>query len=305
MPFHLSGLGFSANIPHAAQRYCYVRATALEQLLAAPGSLELLLRELTGEPPQSTSVVEQLAQLKRRAIHLSVTRSAYQSLSLEEIVVLCAYTSPHFEHSAFRHQLLAEPSAAELSERCKAWLRERATRISGAEELGARCWPLVGHSPPSPAPTAPGQAPLPPSPVPAWPTPRSSPPSASASLTVRPSSAPPSSLRHSSFTVAVAPMPHSGVLDRDLPALGAESGFAHEHYIACAPAVALDYVRRAATLGGTLRWDPFALDRRLRSLGIGLLLVEGGNVNVYLPARYHSSPLRAPSGPPQSGAFKG
>lgn len=284
MPSYRSGLGFSASISHAAQRYCYARASSLDQLLAAPGSVELLLQELTGEPPKPSSVAEQLAQLKREAIHLSVTRSAFHGLSLEEIVVLCAYTSPHFEHSAFRHQLLLEPSPADLWELCKGWLRERATHVSAGEELGARRWPLVGHSPSdSEAPTLPH--------------------SPSASSAAASCAAASSTAAASSFTVGVAPMPHSVALDRDLPGLGVESGFAHEHYIACTPATALDYVRRAATLGSSVRWDPFALDRRLRSLGLGMLLVEGRNVSVYLPARYHPSPLRPSSAPPRSDTF--
>ncbi|RYZ06785.1 MAG: hypothetical protein EOO73_14660 [Myxococcales bacterium] len=262
MPSYRSGLGFSASIPHATQRYCYARSSALDQLLAAPGALELLLTELTGEPPLPGSVVDQLAQLKRHAIHRSVTRTAFHGLSLEEIVVLCAYTSPYFEDSSFRSQLLAEPSTTEQWELCKSWLRARASHIVAGEELGARRWPLVGHS------TRAGEAEGP-----------------------------------SRFAVAVAPVTHSSTLDRDLPGLGVESGFAHEHYIACTPATALDYVRRAATLGGILRWDPFALDRRLRSLGLGLLLVEGREVSVYLPARYHPSPLGISSAPPPSGAI--
>lgn len=246
MPSYRSGLGFSASVSHAAQRYCYARASSLDQLLASPGCVELLLQELTGEPCPPGSVTEQLARLKRHAIHLSVTRTPFYGLSLEEIVVLCAYTSPHFEHSSFRHQLLAEPSAAVLTDLCRTWLQQRASHLCSGEELGARRWPLIGHTPRE------GDA---------------------ASL----------------FTVGVAPIAHATFLDRELPGLGLESGFAHEHYLACTPATALDYVRRSAAVGSAVRWDPFALDRRLRSLGLGLLLVEGREVTVYLPARYHPS----------------
>ena len=252
MPSYRSGLGFSASVSYSAQRYCYARASLLEQLLATPGAVELLLQELTGEPCPPGSVIEQLARLKRHAIHLSVTRTPVYGLSLEEIVVLCAYTSPHFEHSPFRHQLLAEPSAAVLTDLCRTWLFQRASQVCSGEELGAGHWPLIGHTPREPSDDVGGD---------------------------------PGSL----FTIAVAPISHSTLLDRELPALGAESGFAHEHYLACTPATALDYLRRTATLGTTVRWDPFALDRRLRSLGLGLLLVEGRDVTVYLPARYHPS----------------
>ncbi len=257
MPFYSSGLGFSAPPTHAAQRYCYVRAASLDQLLAAPGALELLLQELTGEAQPPTSVVDQLTRLKRQAIHLSVTRSAFHGLSLEEIVVLCAYTSPQFEHFAFQKELRAEPPAAELWELCKAWLRERASHVVLGEQLGVRRWPLVGYTPREEEGT-------------------------------------------SRFTVSVAPVAQSSTLDRDLPGLAADLGFAHEHYLACTPATALSYVRKAATIGSTVRWDPFALDRRLRSLGMGLLLIEGRKVALYLPARYHPSPSPG-SAPPRSG----
>lgn len=260
MPFYSSGLGFSAPPTHAAQRYCYVRASALDQLLAAPGALEVLLQELTGEVQQPSSVVDQLTRLKRQAIHLSVTRSAFYGLSLEEIVVLCAYTSPRFESFSFQQELLAEPSAGEQWERCQAWLRERASHVASGEQVGVRRWPLVGYTPREDE-------------------------------------------GGSRFTVGVAPVIHCSSLDRDLPGLGADSGFAHEHYVACTPATALSYVRRAAHAAGSVRWDPFALDRRLRSLGLGLLLLEGRKVTLYLPARYHPSPMGALSSPASSSTI--
>jgi hypothetical protein len=250
MSFYRSGFGFSAPLSHSAQRYCYVKPAALDQLLATPGMLELLLVEVTGEAEQPRSIVEQLARLKRRAIHLSVTRSAFHGLSLEEIIVLCAYTSPRFEHTPFQRELLVEPRPEELWASCRLWLRERAACIAPGEALQLRHWPLVGYTPHD------HQTP-------------------------------------SRFAVGLAPVAHSAALDRELGHLASEAGFAHEHYVACTPATALDYVRRAASVGGAVRWDPFALDRRLRSLGLGLLLVEGANVVLYLPARYHSSPVGA------------
>lgn len=246
MPSYRSGLGFSASISRPSQRHCYARAAALDQLLATPGALDLLHEELTGAPCEPCSVTEQLARLKRQAIHLSVTHSAFYGLSLEEIIVLCAYDSPRFAGSPFRDQLRHEPDSQEVWDLCRAWLRERTTSIRHGEELGVPRWALVGHSP-----AAAGEA--------------------------------------ARFTVAVAPALRASALDQELPALGAQSGFAHEHYVACTPATALDYVRRAATAGAAVRWDPFALDRRLRTLGLGLLLVEEGQVVMYLPARYHPS----------------
>lgn len=94
----------------------------------------------------------------------------------------------------------------------------------------------------------------------------------------------------SPFVIAVAPLASAAALERELAPLARELGFAHEHYVACTPATALEYLARAATSEPGSRWDPFALDRRLRTLGIGLLLVEPQGVLLYLPARYHANP---------------
>lgn len=248
MSLHRLGIGFSAPFSHSAQRHCYVKTAALDQLLDTPGVLELLLEELTGSISAPSSVVEQLARLKRCVIHLSVTPSAFHGLSLEEIVVLCAYSSERFNHTVWKRQLLEQPTVEALVGACRGWLGERAGAVAHGRTLGLPGWPLVGY-PPGGEQTA------------------------------------------SRFIVGVAPIADARTLDHELAPLASEAGFGHEHYVACSPATALDYVRRAASAGGTQRWDPFALDRRLRSLGLGLLLVEQGAVAIYLPARYHAAPL--------------
>jgi hypothetical protein len=92
----------------------------------------------------------------------------------------------------------------------------------------------------------------------------------------------------------LTPVAGARELERELPLLATEAGFAHEHYIACTPFTALDYLARAARADGALRWDPFVLDRHLRSAGIGLLLLEPEGLLLYLPARYHPTPVVAP-----------
>ena len=94
----------------------------------------------------------------------------------------------------------------------------------------------------------------------------------------------------SPFVIAVAPLTEAAALERELAPLARELGFAHEHYVACTPATALDFLARVAQSQGASRWDPCALDRRLRTFGMGLLLVEPEGVFLYLPARYHPSP---------------
>ncbi len=92
------------------------------------------------------------------------------------------------------------------------------------------------------------------------------------------------------WVLGVAPLLDARTIDRDLVVLAAEAGFAHEHYVACTPATALEYLRSAATVDGITRWDPFVLDRQLQTLGFGLLLVERRQVLVYQPARSHIGP---------------
>jgi hypothetical protein len=243
-------LWFSAPYSHSAQRHCYVRSSALDQLLDTPGVLQLLLEELAEQGPPSSSVLDQLSQLKRHLIHLSVTPSAFRGLSLQEIVVLCAYDSERFNHTAWKHELLAQPSAEAFGAACRSWLRERARTIAAGSSLGLSHWPLVGYS--ANEPQSPHR-----------------------------------------FIVGVAPMVDATALERGLTLVGREVGFGHEHYVACTPATALEFVRRSAIAEASSGWDAFALDRRLRSLGLGLLLVEGQRVELCLPARYHAAPMGA------------
>jgi hypothetical protein len=92
------------------------------------------------------------------------------------------------------------------------------------------------------------------------------------------------------FTVAVAPLVDRQTLGIELDRLASEATFAHEHYVACSPATALGYLELQARLTRPERWDSLVLDRRLRTFGIGLLLVELEEVLLYLPARYQSRP---------------
>jgi hypothetical protein len=242
-------LGISSAPSSPAQRHCYISAHSLEQFLAAPGVLDGLLSELQGEEATAAPFAAQLARVQRSAIHLSVTRSRFHGLSLEEIVVLTAYTSELFSHTLWKRQLLREPRPEALAATCQSWVSQRARVVCGGRSVGKACWPLIGISP--------------------------------------------ADLATSPFVIAVAPVSGAPALERELPSLAQELGFAHEHYLACTPATALDYLARAAKTEAGLRWDPFALDRRLRTLGIGLLLVEPEGVLLYLPARYHPTPALA------------
>jgi hypothetical protein len=245
MFFHRLGLGFSPSTSHPDRRHCYVRPGALDQLLETPGVLELLAEDLgVRSPLASLSLVEQLEAVRRRAIHLAVTNSPFRGLSLEEILVLTAYTSPRLDHSAWKRGLLRKPNQQEQLRESEAWLRERAAFVMSGSRVGRPRWPLVGSSSPE--------------------------------------------LDDAHFVVAVAPLSDHRTLGADLERLAGEANFAHEHYLACSPATALAFLGEKARAANPPHWDSLALDRELRTLGLGLLLLEPEAVLLYLPARYQT-----------------
>jgi hypothetical protein len=65
-------------------------------------------------------------------------------------------------------------------------------------------------------------------------------------------------------------------IDAALERTDAFAKYTQSTYVACAPAVAAEYLAARATATG--RWDGEALARRLQSSGAGLLLVEGDAV---------------------------
>lgn len=247
-------IGFSGRPPiGTARRHCYVPESTLDSLLNTPGAIDLLLQELGSSAPTPSSKVDGLERLRRTAIHLSVTPTPYYGLALEEILVLCAYESARFDHTAWKRELLKRPTQAQLSAICRRWLSERVDAIATGYALGLPRWPLIGYTPHE-----------------------------------KPASASPAG-----FSVGLVPLADAAVIDRELAALTTDASFAHEHYVACAPATALEYLKRGAHAGRVRRWDPFALDRRLRTLGLGLLLVERDSISIYLSARYQSMPASA------------
>ena len=122
-----------------------MRPAALDQLLETPGALELLAQELgVVAAPSSLSLVEQLDSIRSRAIHLAVTHSPMRGLSVEEIIVVAAYASRHFDRTAWKRELLRQPSQQELGQACQAWLMQRSTNVHGGHGLGRPRWPMVG-----------------------------------------------------------------------------------------------------------------------------------------------------------------
>lgn len=90
------------------------------------------------------------------------------------------------------------------------------------------------------------------------------------------------------FVVAVAPLTDPRTLGSDLERLASEANFAHEHYLVCAPATAFAFLSARARASSPPHWDSLALDRELRTHGLGLLLLEPDGMFIYLPARYQA-----------------
>ncbi|HYP90053.1 MAG TPA: hypothetical protein VEQ59_17910 [Polyangiaceae bacterium] len=244
------GRGFAPSSSNLEHRHCYVRSTAIEQLLETPGAIELLADELGVMPGlASLSALDQLGALRRRAIHLAVTASPFHNLSLEEIVVVTAYAAASFDGTEWKRELRRQPSQQEIDRAGLAWLLERAAYVSNGSDWGRARWPLVGSSSPDP--------------------------------------------ELNQFVVAVAPISNHRTLSAQLENLGGEADFANEHYIACSPATALAFLEARARQTVPPRWDPHALDRELRTLGVGLLLLEAERLVLFLPARYHASTKRS------------
>ncbi|HEY5376292.1 MAG TPA: hypothetical protein VIK01_21575 [Polyangiaceae bacterium] len=61
--------------------------------------------------------------------------------------------------------------------------------------------------------------------------------------------------------------------------------YAHEVYLACPPAMAMQYLQDHARARGVNAWNTRILDEKLSGVGLGLLLVERDGVSVHLAAR--------------------
>jgi hypothetical protein len=75
-----------------------------------------------------------------------------------------------------------------------------------------------------------------------------------------------------------------GQLRRGLDQMVTYNDYAHEVYLACTPALAIQYLDSHANARAVQHWDSEVLDRKLEKFGLGLLLVEGNEVHMHLEA---------------------
>ena len=83
--------------------------------------------------------------------------------------------------------------------------------------------------------------------------------------------------------VGVAVKNDATEIDAALEGMKTFARYTEAMHLACTPAVAAEYL--AARAAATGRWDAEALLRRLRSLGVGLLIVEGDAISQTLLAK--------------------
>jgi hypothetical protein len=131
------------------RRHCYLRSSFLEVLLADSRAVSRLMSELGVEPPPAhvaRSPTDELEALRQRAIHLSVTDSPFRGLSVEEILVLGAFSATLLFDPAWRRALGQEQSHGGLLAACRAWLGSRVVVCCAGGQFGKHRWPLVGFT---------------------------------------------------------------------------------------------------------------------------------------------------------------
>lgn len=84
-------------------------------------------------------------------------------------------------------------------------------------------------------------------------------------------------------------------LKRGLDQLFTVSEYVHQIYLACTPALAIDCLHRHAEAHSVQHWDSGILERKLKTIGCGLLIVEGQDV---------TEVVRPREGSPRSSMFE-
>jgi hypothetical protein len=131
-------LGMRARVARV-HHFCFVSSKYLEMLLAEPGAASLILRELGEEPGLGVSDLDLIKQLRRRAIHLSLSpASPYTSLSIEEVVVICAYQCGRFSSGAWKRSLTQGSSPERLAALAGRWLSNADTSLDST--LSRKGW---------------------------------------------------------------------------------------------------------------------------------------------------------------------
>lgn len=140
-------LGMRPGLRRGQQHFCYVSAERLEALLAERAVVDLLLTELGGAAPAAATPTESMSQLRRLAIHWSLSvGSPYWGLSVEEVVVICAYRCAALDGTPWKRFLTRAYTADELELAGRRWLREAALVPDGSVRPWRGRWQL-GRNP--------------------------------------------------------------------------------------------------------------------------------------------------------------
>jgi len=81
-------------------------------------------------------------------------------------------------------------------------------------------------------------------------------------------------------------------MERAIDQMTSYADYAHCVYLACTPAMAAEYLEAHADARGVKHWDSEVLDRKLKKLGFGLLLIEGSEISEYRKPRENQVPKK-------------
>lgn len=227
-------------------RYCYLRLSKLQQLLADPSVLDALLDQLRvpGErpvlknltPQQRMEEIETWADNLRRS-----TTSIWSEVPRLEVIAAQQWRShiPLEEERSVRPRNLVRRNwfcevsqEADLLIPIARWLKRGGYEPYMEVPLGRARVDVLAHRKPG--------------------------------------------LTGSQRLVAVELKNEYEQFKRAVDQMGTFSEYADFVYLACTPAFAADFLNRNE--GSTHHWDPSVLDRKLRSAGLGLLIVERDQV---------------------------
>jgi hypothetical protein len=215
--------------------YCYLRGTALKELLDHNTVLDLLIEELSVPVKPAhlkrMSKDDKIDAIERTALdHQEHPKAIWYGVSVPEILAGALL------RSKTRNRYVAAVSYrpkrdAELEKPVASWLVNRGVRVYSEVPTGTKRADMIGYKKGGVLSTA--------------------------------------------HVVIVELKNSIDQLKRALDQMTTFGEYAHEVYLGCSSAMAAEYVTKHASANGVEQWDPEVLNNKLRSFGFGLLLVSG------------------------------
>jgi len=233
-----------------ARRHAYARARLLNEAVQCEPVLDAVFKHLKvphgGASLSKLDVPAKQAAIVKHAKHLSeMTTSRWHRTDVTEIVAASIAESK----LAAQHKATVFPSArreAELTGPVVNWLRTKCDSVYEEVPMGTSRADVVGYRPPFSIFGAPLTVPT---------------------------------------VVTVELKNQLGQLTRGLDQMTTYRDYSTSVYLACTPRLAVDYLKKHANSPGIRRWEPDALEHKLKSFGFGLLLIEGEEVTEVRPPK--------------------